>query len=239
MKLSDVKLTQVKQSQPINIVRRMHYALFIGVLLALTACGTPAQIQIAALPPTFSLGTARPFPTATVLVPVVGAAGNAAGVSGITAVVPTETNTPIPPTPTVTLLPPTATATLRPIATATRFVTPVPGDPARGRVWFANGIGVESVPTCASCHNIVDDGTVKTGPLMAGIANRAGKGDRGPDAWTYIHTSIINPNVHLVPNEGAKVYYAGKVSLMYQNYATDLTPAQIDDLTAYLLTVTS
>lgn len=217
-------------------VRSVRTLLLASLSLIIVACGTPAQIS--SLPATFSIGTARPFPTATTAAQQSGQQSGQQGNSvTAVAVAPTVTNTPIPPTESPTLIPPSATPTFRPIATATRVVTAVPGDPARGKVWFENGNGVASVPTCLSCHNVVDDGTVKTGPLMTGIGSRSGTGERGPDAWAYIHTSITNPNAYILPNEGSKIYKAGGVSLMYQNYATDLTPAQIDDLTAYLLTL--
>ncbi len=53
----------------------------------------------------------------------------------------------------------------------------------------------------------------------------------------YLHTSIIKPNAFVVPNEDQKAYSVGGQSLMYQNFAKDLTPEQIDDIVAYLLTL--
>jgi cytochrome c553 len=159
------------------------------------------------------------------------------------AAAPTTAPTAIPPTAgptevraTLTPIPPTAT---RSFATATPNVTAVPGDPVVGKQLFEQGTGKVEIPTCASCHNIVDDGTIKVGPLMGGLVTRGTMHAQaqGQDLYTYLHTSIVNPNAFLVPNEGTKVYSAAGTSLMYQNYATDLTAEQIDHLVAYLLTL--
>jgi nitric oxide reductase subunit C len=108
-----------------------------------------------------------------------------------------------------------------------------------GAAIFANGLADKpNMPTCASCHYVepvaLND---KVGPVMAGVAGRAGRGERGPSPILYLRNSIVAPNDYVVPNENGKVYAAGGMSLMYQDYAKDLTPAQIADLVAYLLTL--
>jgi nitric oxide reductase subunit C len=50
----------------------------------------------------------------------------------------------------------------------------------------------------------------------------------------YIHESIAEPSAHLVP--GA-MYSADGTSFMPTTYAKDLKPEQIDQLTAYLMSL--
>jgi cytochrome c len=203
-------------------------ALLGAVMLTLAACGTPAVVS--ELPPT------RVNPTR---VPVV-VSGGAAAAAQPTAVAVQPTATLVQPTATTAAEQPAVqpTATRRQFATATPNVTAVPGNAAAGEVLFAQGVaGNADIPACSTCHNLVDDGTVKVGANMTGIANRAGSRVQGKDAYTYLHESIVNPNAFLVPNEGGKVYSAGGISLMYQEYGTKLTEGQVDDLVAYLLTL--
>lgn len=215
--------------------KRERLALLVIVLA--TACGTVAS-PAPTLPPTEVL------PTYVAVLPTnPQATGGATAVNNpadATAQQPTTAPTSIPATPTITLIPrkPTATPTPKVIATATRATTAVPGDANSGKLLFANGTGNTLIPACATCHALDETQDVgKVGPVMKGIALRAGKRVSGQDAWTYLHNSIIAPSDFLVPNEGGKVYSVNNKSLMYANYATDLTASQINDLVAYLLTL--
>lgn len=74
--------------------------------------------------------------------------------------------------------------------------------------------------------------------VLAGIASRAGSTVPGESAEQYIRTSIVNTNAHLAvgcninaPDEPCAA------NLMPQDWAQKLTPEQIDDLVAYLLTL--
>ncbi len=60
------------------------------------------------------------------------------------------------------------------------------------------------------------------GPSQAGLATRAETRVPGQTAEEYIRNSIVNPNDYIVEGFAEGV--------MYQNYGTDLTPEQIDDL---------
>lgn len=103
------------------------------------------------------------------------------------------------------------------------------GDAANGEILFSQPvIGENNAPGCITCHSLEPD-VVIVGPSQAGLATRAQTRVAGQSAEEYIRTSITNPNAHIV--EG---FAEG---LMYQNYATDLTPEQIDDLVAYTLTL--
>lgn len=106
--------------------------------------------------------------------------------------------------------------------------TPV-GDAANGEVLFAQPvIGANNAPGCITCHSLQPD-VVIVGPSQAGLATRAETRVAGQTAEQYIRNSIEHPNDYIV--EG---FTAG---LMYQNYATDLTAEELDDLVAYTLTL--
>jgi nitric oxide reductase subunit C len=95
-------------------------------------------------------------------------------------------------------------------------------------------------PGCFACHSTIA-GTTLAGPSLAGIGSRAGTRVRqadyhgtATDAAGYIRESIDTPSAYLVP--GA-MYSAGGRSFMPDNFRATLTPAQIEQLVAYLLTL--
>ncbi len=217
--------------------RSARICLFALTLTLLAACGTPAT-PAPALPPTEVL------PTRIAILPTT-QNGTPATVAPAAATIVPPTTVPAlakaSATPTITLIPPTATrqiATATQLSTATQAAAAVPaGDVAKGQVIFAKGVeGQPAIPACASCH-YVDNDQILVGPSQKGIAVRAATRVPGQNAATYIRNSIINPNAYIVPNEGNHIYAAGGQSLMYQNYAKDLTPEQINDLVAYMLTL--
>jgi hypothetical protein len=59
------------------------------------------------------------------------------------------------------------------------------------------------------------------------LADHAGSRVPGEDAATYVHNSIVNPGAHVV--EG---YPAG---VMPQDFATRMTPEEIDSIVNWLL----
>ncbi len=97
-----------------------------------------------------------------------------------------------------------------------------PGVPARGKIIFT-GPG-----TCFTCHD-TSAGITIVGPSLKGIASRAGSRKPGMSAEDYLHESIVNPNAFVVqgflPN------------IMPQTFVKALTPQQINDLVAYLMTL--
>jgi cytochrome c2 len=203
---------------------RSRIALLGVVMLALAGCGSPA-VNV----------THEPTRVISTRVPLIVTAADGSPVPTSVAIQPTATRTLVPteaPT-----QPPAATATRRSFATATPNVTAIPGNAQNGEALFTNGTGDAAIPTCVTCHNVVDDGTIKLGPLMAGIGTRAETRVSGEDAYTYLHQSIVEPNAYLVPNEDNKVYSAAGTSIMFQDYGKLLTPEQIDDLVAYLLSL--
>lgn len=96
------------------------------------------------------------------------------------------------------------------------------------------------VPGCFACHSTAP-GMQLVGPSVAGIGARAEEVVTSPDytgsatdAAGYIRESILNPNAYIVP--GA-TFSAGGVSFMPQNTEELLTPEEIDQVVAYLLTL--
>jgi len=95
-------------------------------------------------------------------------------------------------------------------------------------------------PACNACHSVAP-GVNMAGPSLAGIGERAEKTigakdykGKAKDVQGYIRESIVQPSAHLVP--GA-MYSANGVSFMPNTYGKSLTPEQIDQLAAYLVTL--
>lgn len=95
-------------------------------------------------------------------------------------------------------------------------------------------------PACNACHSVAP-GVNMAGPTLAGVRSRAeqtlaGGGYRGKatDVAGYIRESIVEPSAHLV--QGA-MYSAEGVSFMPNTYGQALSPEQMDQLVAYLMTL--
>lgn len=92
----------------------------------------------------------------------------------------------------------------------------------RGRAIFTSpNVG------CFLCHAI-GGGAASRGPDLAGLAGRAGARKPGMGAEEYLRESITNPGASIVPT------YA---PIMLPDLAQRLSPQQMDDLIAYLLTL--
>lgn len=103
------------------------------------------------------------------------------------------------------------------------------GDAANGEKLFTSAtIGTNNAPGCITCHSLEPD-VVIVGPSQAGLEVRAETRVPGLSAEEYIRQSIVEPNAYIVEGFTPDV--------MYQNYATDLTQDQINDLIAYTLTL--
>lgn len=102
-------------------------------------------------------------------------------------------------------------------------VPPPPGVAAGRDVFDDRTLG-----GCGVCHSTRpgDDGV---GPSLAGVATRAEDRVPGLDAAAYLHQSIVDPDAYVVDG-----YRAGQ---MLPVYAERLSPAQIDSLVDYLLTL--
>jgi nitric oxide reductase subunit C len=95
-------------------------------------------------------------------------------------------------------------------------------------------------PACNACHSVAP-GVNMAGPSLAGLGDRAAKAIAAPDykgkakdVETYVRESITEPSAHLVP--GA-MYSANGTSFMPNTYEQSLKPEQVDQLSAYLLSL--
>lgn len=114
---------------------------------------------------------------------------------------------------------------------------------AGGQGSAAAGAALFKQQPCSSCHDVsrpFPGGEV--GPNLGNIATEAERIVQAPDyhgratnAAEYIRESIVDPNAYLVP--GDRYHTPDGQSVMPKNFGTSLTPAQMDDLVAYLLTL--
>jgi mono/diheme cytochrome c family protein len=102
----------------------------------------------------------------------------------------------------------------------------LPGDPAEGERLFrafqpAAGIA------CSTCHRTdTDDRLIGPGLLNVGI--RAQSRQEGQSAADYVHESIVDPGAYVV---------AGYTDLMPKNWGQVFTEGQLNDIIAYLLSL--
>ncbi len=106
------------------------------------------------------------------------------------------------------------------------------GNPAVGEQLFASlppeALAAGAV-TCSSCHYVEPGSGTLVGPSLSGIGARAATRDPNLTAAQYLRISITHPNNYIV--EG---FTAGA---MPSTFKDALTPEQIEDLVAYLLTL--
>ena len=103
------------------------------------------------------------------------------------------------------------------------------GDAALGKAIFDGTTQIAGAPPCLSCH-VVDAANPQTvGPNLAGIGERAATRVSGQTASQYLHSSIVDPNGFVVDG-----FVQG---LMFAGYGDALTPQQVDDVAAYLLSL--
>jgi mono/diheme cytochrome c family protein len=112
---------------------------------------------------------------------------------------------------------------LPPTPTPPDFAT---GDAARGEQLFLRPvIGAAMAPGCRNCH-LVDSDLPLIGPSLQGVGSRAQSAETGLSADLFLYYAIVDPNRHLTPGYSPDV--------MYQEYATALTSAEIADLVAFM-----
>jgi mono/diheme cytochrome c family protein len=100
----------------------------------------------------------------------------------------------------------------------------ITGDTTRGAALFTQS--VNGAPSCSTCHTL--DGSTLVGPSLKGFAAVASTRVAGMSAADYAHNSVMQPASYIV---------SGFPNLMYGQYAQQLSPQQIADLVAYLLTL--
>jgi cytochrome c5 len=114
--------------------------------------------------------------------------------------------------------------------------TPIP-DAARGAELFENG--VMGVLPCAGCHRLdKDDLETVSAPGLKGIADRAATRVPGMSAEEYLRQETVDPEAYIVQGtvEGDWQGRGGSRG-MPTNYGTELSEADINDLIAFMLTL--
>jgi len=109
------------------------------------------------------------------------------------------------------------------------------GDAGRGARLFA------TLP-CASCHDVTR--SLPGGDICPNLGNIATEAARivrrrdyrgkARDAAGYIRESIVEPNAYIVP--GPNYRTADGQSIMPKTFGQSLSPADLDDIVAFLLT---
>ncbi|MBX3004171.1 MAG: c-type cytochrome [Anaerolineales bacterium] len=89
------------------------------------------------------------------------------------------------------------------------------------------GMALFTQAGCVACHTISGISTATVGPVLDGLAGRAGNEVAGLSAEEYIHQSIVDPNAFVVPGFSPDV--------MPQNFSEILSEEDISDLIAFLL----
>jgi cytochrome c2 len=128
-----------------------------------------------------------------------------------------------------------APAVVAPPAAATPTAPSAPQPVAStGQGVPANGEKLFTAQGCAACHSF-KEGERIVGPSLYHIGQTAAQRIKAPDyrgkaasADAYIRESIVDPSLYVVPGFPAGV--------MVQDFAKKLTPQEIDDLVAFLMT---
>jgi cytochrome c len=108
-----------------------------------------------------------------------------------------------------------------------------PGNAERGKTLFNAPVQTDrgAIEPCSACHAIVEGQKSRTGlgTNFHDMGARAGGMVKGQSAEQYLRTSIVDPDAFLAGN-----FQDG---LMSREYSKLLTPQQIEDLVAYMLTL--
>ncbi len=213
-----------------RFTRILSPVLLIAAVFLTAACGTVATPEWAADVQSTLVAQVSTDEYLTAIAPTL--------TPTLTAVPPTATHTPEPPT--ATLVPPTetpvpATATPLPTTEAPVVAAAPAGDAAAGQVVFNTTYTTASGAwACMLCHSPAPEQLRLIGPGLWNISVRAETRVAGQSAYDYLHAAIVAPNDYIVPEDAGGPYPPG---LMPQNYAEVLTPADLENVIAYLYTL--
>ncbi|MDH3540061.1 MAG: hydrogenase iron-sulfur subunit, partial [Acidimicrobiia bacterium] len=101
-------------------------------------------------------------------------------------------------------------------------------DPAAAGRSLFNTTALGTSAGCRICHSL-DPGRDRVGPSLAGVGTRAAATVGGLSAEEYLRQSLVNPDAYVVPG-----YPSGQ---MLANLGDVLSPAELDSLVAFLLTL--
>jgi nitric oxide reductase subunit C len=108
----------------------------------------------------------------------------------------------------------------------------VVGDPAKGKVLFNTGaLGTAKLAGCFTCHSVVA-GVKVNGPSLAGFGTKAlaeFKEHNRSSAQDFVKWSITSPDEEIAPDFTKDI--------MSKDYGTALTATELDDLSAYLMSL--
>ncbi len=233
---------------PAKFIRVLLPALALSAGALAAACGTVATPEWAAGVQETNVALAATSDHLTAIAPTATLTPTLTSTPTATPVPPTAT--PIPPT--ATSLPPTATSippTAAPTVAATQQAASAGGSglsdadaiataSAIGNV--ANGMAIFNAThqtdkgpwACATCHSVTSDQLRKIGPGLWNLVAVAGSYVPGENAVEYIHQSIVDPQAFIAP--GTPPY---PQNLMPQNWGTVLSPQDLNDVIAYLLSL--
>ncbi len=93
----------------------------------------------------------------------------------------------------------------------------------------ALGIAAFNAAGCIACHTVSGISTAIVGPVLDGIASRAGNTVVGLSTEEYIRQSIMEPNAFIVDGFAQDI--------MLQTFADTLTDEQVDNLITFMLTL--
>lgn len=210
--------------------------VLLATLLLLTAGCMRMPIPTSA-PPGAASPAGSPSPAGVASPAGIASPGAAAAPTGAATALPAPSLTAVS-TPAANPSAPTAASggAATPPASVTTSSASTRGDAANGAKLFAQ------LP-CSSCHDVTKPfpgGVV--GPNLGNIATEAERIVKSPDylgkaqdAAGYVRESIVDPNAYIVP--GDVFHTEDGQSVMPKDFGTSLTPPQIDDLIAYLLTL--
>lgn len=185
---------------------------------------------------TAALAAAAPADTTAVVTETTTAITATAPVSAtVTAMTATAVTTAAT-TAATTVVTTTAAVSATGAVTASTSVSAVVAAPAAGPVDIAAVTAVVTKGTCGACHTIpgIDTAVGMIGPSLAAIGTEAATRIPGSTADAYIRESILNPNAFVAPKCPTGDCLAG---VMLPNLAQMLTPAEIDTIVNYLLTL--
>jgi len=107
-----------------------------------------------------------------------------------------------------------------------------PGDAARGAKLFSGASPIAGgLSDCLACHPVSPGQTSNIGTNLSNIGLRAGRTAPGQTAEQYLRTAIVDPDAYL-----AGGFQEG---IMERKYRQALSPQDISDLVAYMLTLRS
>jgi len=229
---------------PGKFIRILLPLVALSAGIAAAACGTVATPEWAASVLSTQTSVAATSEHLTAIAPTATPVPPTATPVPATATPVPATATPVPPTATPvppTAVPPTAAATEASAAVVGAGMSDADaikaalaaGDPVNGQKVFttphntANGTWA-----CAQCHSVTADQARIIGPGLYNLQAVAGSYVPGENVVEYIHESIVNPNAFIAP--GNPPFPS---NLMPQNWGDVLTPQELNDVIAYLLTL--